>query len=92
MMNTADQTFRVDAEFESEYTGNYNGVFAEANILIAEKKDALVIPSSLISGGDSVIVKENRNEKKIKIIKGIENFDYVEVVQGLDKNSELVKK
>ncbi len=89
-LNKADQTFRIDAEFTEEKPQAYYGMTVEANIIISENPRVLTIPKSYLVGNDSVWVEENGDKKKIKIIKGVENLDLVEVKSGLSEKSKIV--
>lgn len=91
-MNVQDQSFRVDAEFQGAGPSSYYGLTVEANIVITRKKNALTIPKNILISSDSIWIKTDGNTQKIRIRKGIEDFDYVEVLQGIDKNTELVSK
>jgi multidrug efflux pump subunit AcrA (membrane-fusion protein) len=92
MMNASDQSFRVDAEFEDKYEVTFNGTNAEANIIISTKQNILTIPKNCLASKDSVWVEDNGDEKKIKITTGIENFDEIEVISGLTKDSKIIIK
>lgn len=92
MLTKQDQSFRVDAAFTQALPAKFVGVTAEANIIINRKDKALVIPKSLVLKGDSVLVKTNNGEQKVKIRKGAETFEVVEVLGGLDENSQLQTK
>jgi multidrug efflux pump subunit AcrA (membrane-fusion protein) len=89
MLNGRDQSFRVDAEFIEEVPRLYAGLTVEANIIIQQKEKALTIPKSYLIGADSVRIDQNGDSKMVKITKGIENFEYVEVTAGLDTSSVL---
>lgn len=92
MLTKQDQSFRVDAAFVDTLPSMFSGVTVEANIIIARKEKALVIPKTLVLKGDSVLVKTNNGEEKVKIRKGAENFDFIEVLGGLDENTQLITK
>jgi HlyD family secretion protein len=92
MMNASDQSFRVDAEFDDKYIDGFNGTNTEANIIINTKTNVLTIPKSSLIGKDSVMVEEGGDEKKIKIVTGIENFDEIEVLSGLNRDSKIINK
>ncbi|GAB2636609.1 hypothetical protein GCM10027035_32870 [Emticicia sediminis] len=89
-LNKADQTFRVDAEFMGEKPNAYYGMTIEANIVVSENPKVLTIPKNYLVGSDSVWIEENGDKKKIKITKGVENLDMVEVKAGLTEKSVLV--
>ncbi len=89
-LNRADQTFRVDAEFVGETPQTYYGLTIEANVIISQNPKVLTIPKSYIVGSDSVWVDENGNKKKIKIVKGVENMEFIEVKNGLTEQSKIL--
>ena len=90
MLNKQDQSFRVDAEFVDTMPNTFAGLSVEANIVVAQKDRAMVIPRGLVTAGDSVVVEQNGKPQKIRITKGIETFDYVEVLGGLDSQATLI--
>ncbi|MFD2515010.1 efflux RND transporter periplasmic adaptor subunit [Pontibacter locisalis] len=89
---TADQSFRVDAEFIEEKPEIFYGLNIEANIIVSERARVLTIPKSYLVGQDSVLVKRNGDVEKVKLKKGMENFELVEVLSGLDTNSVIVER
>lgn len=90
MLNKMEQSFRVDARFIDSIPTTFVGLSVEANIIVQHKDRALVIPKSVILLGDSVEVRENDTKKKIKIQKGLETFEWVEVVSGLTEQSVIL--
>lgn len=91
-LNKIDQSFRVDADFVGEAPEAYYGLTVEANIIISQNPKALTIPKSYLVGNDSVWIEEGKEKKKIKLQKGAENFELVEVKGGLTEKSILVKE
>jgi HlyD family secretion protein len=91
-MNIQDQSFRVDAEFTGDKPTAYYGLTVEANIVVSRKERALTIPKNMLASPDSIWVKTSEGTQKIRIKKGIEDFDQVEVLQGIDENTEIVNK
>ena len=92
MINRAEQSFRVDAEFLEMLPSNFAGLSVEANIIIQEKEKALTIPKIYLVDSNFVWVEKNGDEEKVKITKGIETMEYVEVLSGLDKDSKIILK
>jgi HlyD family secretion protein len=88
----ADQSFRVDATFTGEKPDIFYGLNIEANIIINERDKVLTIPKAYLVGQDSVLVKADGEVKKVKLTKGVENFELVEVISGLDTNSVIVQR
>lgn len=91
VMNPADQTFRVDAVFTDTIPTKFVHSSVEANIIITEKKNALIIPRSALLQGDSVRVKLNGEEKTVAVKTGITSFDKVEILSGLDESAEILE-
>jgi HlyD family secretion protein len=92
MVNPRDQSFRVDAYFTGTVPVGFTGLAAEANIIIREKDQALTIPKYLLKGEDSVEIIENGEQIMVKIRKGLETLEEVEILSGLSKDSQLVKR
>ncbi|MDH3699272.1 MAG: efflux RND transporter periplasmic adaptor subunit [Flavobacteriaceae bacterium] len=81
------QTFKVEALFKDPPATLYPGLAGEGNIVIGQKKNALTIPRSYLVNGDRV-----RTEDGItKVSLGLGNLEYVEIVEGIDKSTALLK-
>ncbi len=59
----------------------------QANIIIAEKANALIIPAKFVSNDDTV---ELSSGKRVKISKGISNSEWVEVLDGITGSESIV--
>ena len=79
----------MDAVFTDVPPNLCPGLTVEANIIVREKPEALVIPKSYLLPGDSVMLQ---NKEKIKVKTGLKNLKYVEIVSGLDTTATLYKK
>ncbi|MBS1779646.1 MAG: efflux RND transporter periplasmic adaptor subunit [Bacteroidetes bacterium] len=90
LLNKVEQSFRVDALLDEPIPVSMYGLNLEANIVVADKKNALAIPRTALLKGDSVLIKENGKEKKIKITKGVEDDTWVEVRSGLSETSTVI--
>ena len=62
----------------------------EANIIIRQQNNALIIPRKALVADDSVQVKQDGNIKTIAVETGIRTLDDVEIVKGLDESSLVV--
>jgi multidrug efflux pump subunit AcrA (membrane-fusion protein) len=85
--DVSSQSFIVEASFDDLPTQLKYATQLQANIIISQKKNALVIPTVYLLNGDSVIKKNNH--EKIAVITGIKTFEWVEVVNGLSDNEKL---
>jgi macrolide-specific efflux system membrane fusion protein len=83
------QAFTVDATFTDKPAAQINGTQLQGNVVIADKKDVLVIPSYSLLPGDSVIVKGNN--KKIAVKTGIRTLEWTEVLSGVTESDILLQ-
>ncbi len=92
MLNARDRTFTVDARFTQSPPDLYAGLTAEANIVVRQNPKALSIPRAYLVGADSVALEQEGQVKTVRIRRGVENMEFVEVLAGLDTADVLVKK
>ena len=85
--DVASQSFIVEASFDDLPTQLKNATQLQANFIISQKKNLLVIPTIYLLDGDSVIAKNNH--QKIAIKTGIRTLEWVEVLSGLNVNEKL---
>ncbi len=90
LVDTRQQSLRVDVLLTEKLPGLFSGLAVEANIIIRQKDGALVIPRQSILPGDSVLISTATGEKKVKIIRGIETLEETEIISGLDAESKLI--
>jgi HlyD family secretion protein len=90
LLDKQEQSFRVDAIFDEEMPVKIYGLNIEANIVVAEQEKALVIPKKALLKGDSVLVKDGDRIVRVKIRKGVEDNDYVQVLDGLTPSSTII--
>ena len=81
------QTFKVEALFADPPGTLYPGLAGEGNIVIGQKEKALTIPRSYLVDGDRVRTEEGF----LKVVLGLGNLEYVEILEGIDKNTALLK-
>ncbi|WP_157963229.1 efflux RND transporter periplasmic adaptor subunit [Algoriphagus litoralis] len=90
-VDPADQMLRVDVHLKDSLPKRLTGLALEANILIREKSDALVIPAGLLLPGDSVVIFKDGKVQKTKVSPGIRTLSEVEILEGLSNQSALIK-
>ena len=82
-----NQTFKVEAKFNEPPSKLYAGLAGEANIVVAEKEDALTIPKEYLLPGNKV-----QTENEIIVVEvGLENLEFIEIVNGIDENTTILK-
>ncbi|MEN9999356.1 MAG: hypothetical protein RI922_2346 [Bacteroidota bacterium] len=86
-MDAQTQTFEIEATFVNKPSKLYMGLTGEGNIVINEKKKALVIPREYLQAGNKV---ETENGF-VKVKTGLSNWSFIEIVSGLDENTVILK-
>jgi multidrug resistance efflux pump len=90
VLNKAEQSFRVDAELTEPLPRNIYGLNIEANILVTENKQVVAIPKKAVMKGDSVMIKQAGKIQAIKIEKGIEDDQMVEIKRNPIPSTSLI--
>ncbi len=90
MVDRRQQSVRADAELREKLPSWFSGLALEANINIRQKDNALVIPKSALLPGDSVLIQKENEVMKVKVTKGVETLDEVEITEGLDSTDFIV--
>jgi HlyD family secretion protein len=91
--------FDVEVELDPSKITLRAGYSANADVIIREKKDVLIIPERLVTfadGGKKATVEvpggDPKSPKKVDIKTGISDGLNVEVVSGLTKGQKLVER
>jgi multidrug efflux pump subunit AcrA (membrane-fusion protein) len=79
IMNEKTRAFVVDATFVTRPPELYPNLSAEANIVLQQKKDALIIPRNYLVDDEFVFVKK----EKRKVTIGLKDYQKVEILSGL---------
>ncbi len=89
-INQGNKTSKVVASIVlGDTTTIYSGMSVEANIIIAEKKNALVIPREFLIEGNKV--RKSGSTQLTPIKKGVSDLEFIEVEEGIDEFTEIVK-
>jgi HlyD family secretion protein len=90
MVNRQQQSVQVDATLQDSIPVLVSGLAVEANIIIHRKDKALVIPKAAVSGRDSLWIRTEKGKEKIRIRRGIETLEEVEILEGVTTDSEIL--
>ncbi|AEA45666.1 efflux RND transporter periplasmic adaptor subunit [Fluviicola taffensis] len=82
------QSFICKVTFVETLNSSLFGTQLEANVLVGEKKNALLIPREYVGYGNKVNVKGK--EQPVIIKSGILSTDYVDVLEGITKDDVLL--
>jgi multidrug resistance efflux pump len=88
IMNEQSKSFTVEAVFTKPPPALFPNLTLEANIVIAEKQQALVIPRSFLLDSNYVILA---NKEKRKVVTGLKDYQKAEIISGISAEDELVK-
>jgi multidrug efflux pump subunit AcrA (membrane-fusion protein) len=82
-----EQSFTVEAKFQNPSKNILYNTQIQANIIVAEKKNALTVPSKFFISVDTLQLS---NGKKIFVKKGIFNNEWTEILGGISENETIV--
>ncbi len=84
------RSYRVRVEFSGDVPLQI-GMTAETNIIINEKPDALLVPTSAVKDDKIWLVVDGRTVQKT-VKTGIRNNEQTEIVEGVSEDDEVVVK
>ncbi len=84
--NDTEQSFVIEVDFKESIPMLRSGTQVQANIVIEEREDALVIPTRFLLNNNKVLLK---NGEEITVDTGVKNSQWVEVLTGLDADTQL---
>jgi membrane fusion protein, macrolide-specific efflux system len=82
-----EQSFVIEVKFNNETPQLYSGTQVQANVIVNEQKNALVIPKKYLVKGNKVLTSNN---EEIQVKVGIKNAEWVQIIEGIDENTALV--
>ncbi|MTI38316.1 HlyD family efflux transporter periplasmic adaptor subunit [Fulvivirga lutimaris] len=83
--NTRTQTFLIEADFVNQPNNLYSGLSGEANIIVSQKSNALVIPRRFLQDGN--VVKTDSGQVPVEV--GMMNMEYAEILSGVDTTTVI---
>ena len=89
------RTFKTFITIENPEGKLLPGMFVKADLVAKRREDVVVIPKELIRGrgrSQSVFIADKGYAEERRITTGIENNDYVEVVNGLSIGDRLITR
>ena len=96
MISSETRTFGGKLQINNPDLKLRPGMFVKADIITAKKDSVIVIPKNIILTGNRgkyvFVVERNSAADDRNIVTGIENKDYVEVLEGLAVNDRLIIK
>ena len=78
-----EQSFIVEARFIETPERLFSGTQVQANIMVAQKENALVIPAKSLISGNKVMTKA---KGLVDIELGVQHYEWLEVLSGLSED------
>lgn len=88
LMNERNRSITVEATFIEQPPGLLPNLSVEGNVLIRKKENALTIPRNYLVDDSCVLL---RNGEKRKVAIGLKDYQWAEIVTGLDRG-DFIKK
>lgn len=83
-----EQSFVIEATFVKQPKILLAGTQLQANVVVAKKQNALIVPVTYLRKGDKVMLADQKKEVQVTV--GIRNTEWVEVIKGLNENQAIV--
>lgn len=94
MISTETRTFKGTVKIENPQLRLRPGMFVKADIIVAQSDSTIVIPKNIVMSGRRgryvFIVGGNNTAEQRNITIGLQNQNYVEVIDGLERNDRLI--
>ncbi|MBS1507232.1 MAG: HlyD family efflux transporter periplasmic adaptor subunit [Bacteroidetes bacterium] len=88
--DNASQSYKVEASFDRGIENVIAGTLLQANIIVAKKDKALLIPRSSLAPDGSVTIKKEGDPIKTRVKTGVGSTEWVEVIDGLDEGDQVL--
>ncbi|EOZ95125.1 hypothetical protein A33Q_3330 [Indibacter alkaliphilus LW1] len=88
IMDVGNKTFVVEGVFLEQPSVLYPNLSLEANIIISEKENVLLLPRSYLIR-DRFVITDEGDTLEVKV--GLKDFQKAEIIEGLDENSIVIK-
>jgi len=88
IMNERSKTFLVEATFTKAPPKLFPNITFEANILLNQKENVILIPRNYLKQ-DSIVTLASGEERIVKV--GLKDFQKAEILSGLKVSDEIVK-
>jgi len=82
-----EQSFVIEVTFTDKTPQLRSGTQVQANIIVDEHKNTLIIPKKYLLKRDKLLTSNN---EEIKVSVGIRNTEWVQILEGIDENTEII--
>jgi multidrug efflux pump subunit AcrA (membrane-fusion protein) len=81
------QSYNIEATFDTLPANLLNGTLLQANIIVAHKEKAMLVPAACVSADGKVMLEKG----PVAVKTGIVSTDYVEILSGINADDKLIK-
>jgi len=81
-----EQSFILEAVFAAEVAHLYSNTQVQANIIVAQRDNAVVIPREYLSDSNTVTLTDN---SQVRVDVGIQGDSWVEILNGINETHSL---
>ncbi len=93
VLDSETRTFKATVQIDNANLALRPGMFVKTEVIVASKDDTIVIPKDIIltrRDRKVVYIVDRGTAEERSITTGLENPDYIEVVEGLNEEERLV--
>lgn len=91
VFDESSQSYKVEVQFDNGAPEVINGTMAQANIIVAQKANVMLIPRSSLGPDNLVRIKKNKITDTIPVTTGIISNEWVEIVSGLELHNKITQ-
>lgn len=88
IMDSSTKSFTIEAQFTKAPPQLYPNLTLEANIVLSEKAETIIIPRSFLIDDQYVL---NEDGDSIRVEVGIKNYQSAEILEGLKTSTKIIK-
>jgi HlyD family secretion protein len=85
-----NRTVEIEADFDRQGQRILPGTSADVEVVISARESALRLPTSAVIEGSRVLVFDGEHLAEREIEPGLRNWDFTEVLSGLEEGDEVV--
>ncbi len=88
IMDSNTKSFTIEAKFTKAPPQLYPNLTLEANIILVQKENSLIIPRTYLID-DNFVINESGDTIPVKV--GIRNYQSAEILEGIDASTKIMK-
>ncbi|WP_153796789.1 efflux RND transporter periplasmic adaptor subunit [Foetidibacter luteolus] len=90
LFDEASQSYIADAVFDKPAAGIINGTLLQANVIIAQKSNAMLLPRNCLTADGKFLLQKSGRVDTVAVQTGIVSNEWVEVLDGLQPTDKVI--